>query len=162
MGEKLFLTFDNEYAVPPEYAMAWLLDFREDDMQHAGGAKMPAIRVTKLPDGRIQREFALPMGLGNFVTKTRVESKDTWIADCENRDPKSGKVTSTNRIVESVRPAGPGTRHHVDLYQTDLTLKSRIFAALGKPMQRAQIKKLFAVQKRDMEAAHKAGKPPTA
>ena len=47
-------------------------------------------------------------------------------------------------------------------YQTDLTLKSRIFAALGKPMQRAQIKKLFAVQKRDMEAAHKAGKPPTA
>lgn len=161
MNEKPYLTFDNDFDVPPEYAMAWLLDFREDDMRHAGGARMPAIKVTKHPDGTLQREFPLPMGMGNYVTRTHVEGKDTWVALCELRDRKTGELTTTNRIVERVAPAGNGTRHHVDLYQTDLTTKSRILSALTKPMQRAQIRKLFAVQKRDMEAAFKAGKPPT-
>src|SRR5438067_8868509 len=130
MPERLYLTFDNRYDVPPEYALAWLTDFREDDMQAVGGAKMPRIKVTKLPDGRLQREFPMPMGLGSFRTVTRIEGKDRWVADCELRDRRTGDVVSRNRIVETVRPeGGGGTRHHVDLFQDDLTSKTKLMAA---------------------------------
>jgi hypothetical protein len=162
MAERLYVTIDSRFDVPPDYALAWLTDFREDDMRDAGGAKMPAIKVTRLPDGRIQREFPMPMGLGNYTTRTTIEGKDRWVALCELRDAKTGAVVTTNRIVETVRPEGSGTAHHVDLYQEDLTTKAKIIAALTKPMVRAQLRKLFAHQKREMEAAFHAGKPPTA
>jgi hypothetical protein len=159
MAETPFLRFDNEYAVPPAYALAWLTDFREDDMQRVGGPKQPLIKVTRIPDGRLQREFDLPMGMGRMRTVTTVET-DRWVAVMEQWN-KKGKLVMRGHIVESVRPGGAGTLHRVEITGEPLTFGARMMGALSKGAQASGIRKLFQVQKRDMEAAFASGKPPT-
>lgn len=159
VAQRPFLVIENRFDVPPEYAIAWLTDFRSDDMQKVGGEKMPSIRVTRLPDGRIQREFSM-MGLA-LTTRTTIQPPHDWIATMEGRD-KKGEVVTTGRVVESVRPAGDGTHHRAELWDDGSRGYVRFFNWLSIPMQRAQLRKLFAQQKKEMEAAFRAGKPPTA
>ena len=62
-----FIAKTNRFDVPPEYCLAWCNDFRpEDDQQLTGGKDL--IQLTRLPDGRIKREFVTP--LGPFMTES--------------------------------------------------------------------------------------------
>lgn len=159
MPEKLLLTLENSFDVPPAYAMAWLTDFRSDDMRAVGGERMPEIAVGRTPEGHVTREFAM-MGL-QMRTETTLEPPSRWVASTQARD-KKGRLVSRGRVEESVEPMGAGTRHRCKLYQEDLTFMARVMTTLSIPMQKRMLRKLFAHQKREMEAAFKAGKPPTA
>lgn len=158
MPERLLRTFDNAFAVPPAYALAWLTDFRPEDMRTVEGEKAPLIQVSRLPGGGIQRDFEM-MGMA-MQTRTSVESSSRWVALGSAKD-KKGRDVVRFRIVETVAPKGSGTHHRVDFYREDVTTMAEIMTVVMKGPQRRSIQKIFDVNQREMQVAFNAGKPAT-
>lgn len=153
-----FIEKTNRFDVPPDYCLAWCNDFRPEDDQQLTGAK-DLIRVTRLPDGRIKREFTTP--LGPFMTVTTVNAP-RWTSAGEQYD-KKGRVVARWDVDERVESDGKGgTIHHAEISKPrDATLKMKLMIPLMRPMLRRNLDKLFANAKVQMEELHKAGKPPT-
>ena len=158
MPDAPFMTRENRFAVPPEYAFAWLTDFREDDDKRLVGGK-DLVRVRKDASG-IHRESATPMG--PFRTTT-VLASPRWTTRGEQLDRK-GRLMGRWDLEEWVETDGAGgTRHHVRITKPrDATLRMRLMLPLMRPMMKRQLDTLFTNAKAMMEAQHRAGKPPTA
>lgn len=148
---------DSRFDVPPEYARDWLTDYRPDDGQRYFGDKGPPAKVTRKGNEIVRTNESPPLG---FQTATvLVESPTRWTATGDFK--KGGKQTATFRIVETVQAQGKGTAHHVEGMMDGKTFGMRIMLPLMMPMMTKGLREAFAQMKTDMEASHKAGKPPT-
>lgn len=156
MAEKPYMVLESRFEAPPEYVAQWLTDFRPDDGRWFG--RDGALEVHK--EGRQTRiEGPHPMGWQKGVLT--VETATRWSARTEMLTAKGGSVKAVGHVVETVRPEGSGTLHRADLSMDGKTFGMRLMSTLMKPMVKRELKQGFAKMKAEMEAAYKAGKPPT-
>lgn len=149
--------FETRFDVPPDYAYAWLTDFRPDDMAMADPKRAPTIRVSR-QGGKIVREFSM-MGM-DFRTETTLETPTRWTT--ESTIHRKGTLFARGHVVETVREVPGGTLHRAEVGGEPVTLLAKLMNPVFNVANKANLNKLFREAKRRMEEQHKAGKAATA
>jgi hypothetical protein len=150
--------FENRFDVPVDYAFAWLTDFRPDDMRRLGqDPRMPDFAVVR-KDGRIVRDWDM-MGM-RFHTETTLESPTRWTT--KSTITRKGKLVATGDVVETLEPAPGGTLHRAVVRRHAESFFGSLVGPFFDVGNKSSLRKVFANAKKELEAAYRAGKAPTA
>lgn len=153
------VVFENRFDVPPDYAAKWLTDFRPDDGQRWYDFKGGPPTLTR-KGNEVHTDGPHVMGWATGVVT--LDSPTQWHAKTDFFKSKGGPLVGRGAVRETVRADGKGTLHRAEVDFEPLGFGTKLmFALIGRSMMTKSLKAGFAKMKQEMEAQHKAGKPPT-
>lgn len=151
------IVIENRFEASPEYALAWLTDFRADDGRFFGDEGN--VQVERRGN-EISRSLTTPFGPMRQTIRVDPAAR-RWEGRGEQLDP-SGRVLYRFHLAELTEPDARGSRHRVEL--TIEPEDAQIRGMLPQLLQGWQttLREGFARIAEEMAASAKAGKPPTA
>lgn len=145
------LVLENHYEAPPEFAYSWLTDFHDDDGTRYFGMKTPGT-ITRNGES-IQLEATMDLGMTRM--NVSLAPPDRWTAE-GGFFTKSGRQMARTRIVESVRPDGPGTQHRAEFYVWPNGFMARLMFLFGGGRMRSEMRGSFDRLKADLDTEYRS------